>query len=400
MSKQYYFVGDYVSDVRTAFIVSLLARVNAVGISAPGWGKTAITRRIAQRVLENSEKRWSFTRLEPSTPTDAVLGWWDVAEYTESGKMERNTERTPYQWNNTIAILDEVFRPSDVVFDALLDITDAQFVNATDHEFDERVYYLHKEDARARAADGRITICEPPVVWGTANFVATGERVEALLDRFGIWIWIDTDGVNVHDIIETLMMSDGMPEVPGDVPTIDEVEKIWTSKPGSKAVKAVQEVAQSVADEAVKAGRSIHPRRLGQWRSILYFYSVYLTGDENFDRVPEEAKNALQWAYPATTAEEAASWRNIVQSVVDVIGSAVESVLADCVVEFKRVAALDKSYRKSELGNLGDLMTNAQQTLDALAHNQDAADDERITEAYQLISDWFGSAAVGAEIVY
>ena len=106
------------------------------------------------------------------TPPEALRGAYDPAALL-NGRLERVVAGTPYDPTARVSILDEVFRANEVVFDTMLDVLD-------------------RLDAKPAQA---------PVAWATANFVAQGERVEALLDRIALWLWISPDAMDVAAIV-------------------------------------------------------------------------------------------------------------------------------------------------------------------------------------------------------
>lgn len=364
-SGQNEFVGAYVGELRDLAIVSALSGQHCIALGAPGWGKTAIERRVAQRLADS----WSFNRLDPSTPVEAVRGPYDPAGILD-GRLERVTDGTPYQPGNQVAILDEVFRASEPMFDALLDVLDRQDLE-----------------------NG-----EAPACWCTANFVVTGERVEALLDRIALWMWLAPEALDVFTMTDAQLGSSGKPEVPGIVPDWNTVETVRSYTPGEKAKRAVAQALNEVVIAAQQNGRSVHPRRLAQWAAIVYRYSAYLHGAAEFDTVPPQARRVLQYAWPAPTPEEASSWKQILFSVVDRVQAAVTEALASCVEEFKRVASIsDLNERKRESASLNSLLMDAQADLQVLFKQ---TNDARCKDAQQTLTDWFMQAMRGERIEY
>jgi MoxR-like ATPase len=364
------FIGAYVGEVKEVALVSILSGQHATFVGAPGWGKTAILRRIGQRIFtQRALDTWSFTRLDPSTPVEVIRGPYSPAGIL-NGVLERVTDGTPYQDGNRLAILDEWPRANEPMFDSLLDTLDRQDLD-----------------------NG-----EAPACWGTANFVVTGERTDALVDRFALWMWLTPESLDVVAMVNSQLVSAGKPDVAGDVPSWDEICAVRQYTPGPKAIAVVAQALEEIVVVAAQNGRSIHPRRLAQWSAIVYRYSAWLHGAAEFDTVPEEARRILQYAWPATTPEEAASWKQIVLSVVDRVAAAVSDALASCVDEFKHVAAInDVSDRKAASASLNALMMDAQTSLQAL---YEQTTDQRCKDAQQTIMDWFGQAMRGETITY
>lgn len=359
--NKHVFVGDYVLDTIDFRIASAVSGQHSVKIGPPGWGKTAIDRELAKVIT--SGKPWSFTRFDPSTPVEQLQGAYDPAALL-NGELKRVTDDTPYQDGNTVALLDEVFRPSEPMFDAMLDTLDRKDVE-----------------------NGAAAVC-----WGTANFVAVGERTEALIDRFALWSYDDPVELDSDAIIDAHLQSFGMPSLPDadDIPNWDDIEAVRKMEPTEQSRTAIKRFVAELVEEAAMEGRRPHPRRLAQWAMILFRVSALYHGSNDFDQLHEKAKNAMQWAYPATTAEEAASWRQIVLSISDRVGAALEAILADAVTQFKEVAAINSAVdRNSKLADLGVFLASAQESI------QNLPDDPRCQESIELITAWFGKAAKG-----
>ncbi len=353
------FIGGYVDDVRTCLTASALAAQHAVVLGAPGWGKTAIARALAQRMAPDA---WTFVRLDPSTPPDVVRGAYNPAALLE-GRLERVVDGTPYDPRVRVVILDEVFRASDVVYDALLDVLD-------------------RLDADPDAA---------AVAWATANFVAQGERVEALLDRIALWLWLQPDTLDAGAIVQAHLNGLQGLDVPGDVPDWKTIEEVRAARPGPKATKAVADLLSTLAQEAAAQGRRPHPRRLAQWTRLVYRAAVYHTGEADFAAVPDEAARVLRWAWPAPTAEEAATWSQIAAAIVDAVGAAIEAAMAQALQKFREVASLaDPAQRTGRVAELGQILAQTQESL-----RQIGGDDPRVDEAIETLTRWFAAAVRG-----
>lgn len=355
MSK---FVGSYVGEITDALLVSALSGQHAILLGAPGWGKTAIARSVAEQFADG---QWTFTRFDPSTPVEAIAGTYDPAKMLE-GELVRLTEGTPYHPGMEVAVLDEVFRANEPMFDRLLDVLDMQ------------------------DKDG-------PTCWGTANFVAQSERTEALIDRFGLWVWITPEQLDANALAKAALVNGGKPQAQVKT-TRQEIQKAREATPSDEAIAAVAKTIAELEDEARHNGLSVHPRRKVQWANILFRVTAWETGSGDFSEVSEFAKKSLRWAMPAVDAQEAANWRSIVTSIQDRVLAAIEAVLAEHVGEFRRVAGVsDPAQRRAEIPGLGTAMADAQQALASLA-----GDDPRVDDAIALINQWFAAAAQGRGI--
>lgn len=360
---QNHFVGSYVDDVRDVTIAGLVSGQNVMLLGAPGFGKTAIARDVAERVASNGEK-WSFNRLDPSTPVETVAGAYDPAALLD-GRLERVTDGTPYQPGNRIAILDEMFRASEPMFDKLLDVCDRKDVDNGD----------------------------AATVVGTANFVAESERTEALIDRFAFWYWVDANDFDAAAIVDVHLGTNGKPTTPGEIPTWDDVARVRAYEPTAETMDVVKRFILTLVEIATPEGRKPHPRRLAQWSQIVYRVSAYEHGAADFDTVSPLAARVMRFAWPNTSPESAGEWATIVAATIDPIDSAVDEIMADAVTEFRRVAGLNPTERPAALNDLGAFNIAKQNTLNELARQY--GDDPRIENAIIQLTSWFGLAASG-----
>lgn len=354
------FVGSYVDDVVEVLIASVLSRSHAILIGAPGWGKTAISRQAALRM---SGGDFSLVRVDPSTPPEKLLGAYDPAALLD-GRLQRVTENTPYDQDCQIGIIDELFRASDVLFDVALDTLD------------------------------RLDTAEAPPMWATANFVATGTRVEALIDRIGLWLWIKPTVLDLNKIASAHLLNGGRPELMQAIPDRKTVEEIRQATPTENALNAVLEVLGNLNEEAAREGRRAHPRRVAQWSKILFSYAMYKTGSNDFTAVPPEAMRIMRYAWPCTTAQDAATWANIASSAIDPVATAIEEAFKILKPELDRISEIeDTATRATQSSALGEAALNAKNMLKALATN-----DPRIKESLALIDKLIGDAVRGKPV--
>ena len=354
------FVGNYVNDIVDLLIASAVSGTHAILIGAPGWGKTAIARQAAERM---SGGAYSFTRVDPSTPPEVLRGAFNPAAILE-GRLERVVDGTPYDPACKIGIIDEIFRGSDVLFDAALDVLDRQ------------------------------DVLNAPPMWSTANFVATGTRVEALVDRIGLWGWIKPGLVDVGAISLSHLVNGGKPFLGHTLPELSQIEEIRAASATERAARVVIEALENLGEEAQKEGLRAHPRRVAAWAKIMFSYSMYLSGSNDFSSLPKGAIGIMKYAWPATTAQEAATWASIAAASIDPVATAIEAALMSAYVEFKRVSEIkDAVDRGTESAKLGEVMLQAKQTLKAFN-----TDDPRIAEAMDQIEEWFANAVRGREV--
>lgn len=355
------FVGSYVSPLKDVLVASALSRQNAIILGAPGWGKTAIGRSLAAHL---SGGQYSFTRIDPSTPPDAVRGAYNPAALLE-GRLERVTDGTPYDPAMRLAIVDEIGRGNEVTFDALLDTLD------------------------------RLDDPDAPPVWATSNFMPSNERVQALIDRFALWFWIVPDTLEPAAIVAAQLNGSGGPQVDtAGLPTWNEIHDVRSAAPGPNAIKAIGELLDDLSHEAELQGRRPHPRRVTQWTHILFRVGVWASGSADFNVVPEKASRLLRYAWPAITAEEGDSWAQIAGSVVDVLGAAIEEAMAGLVDDLNEIAGAPSGRRTSMVME----MTTKVQALQTQLEQMAGDDNPRVEEAVEQMNSWLSQVLMGKPI--
>lgn len=365
------FIGSYPPIIRDLIIAGAVSSQNVLLVGPPGCAKTAIAIRMAQRMLDDPKgnadgKKWVMTRIDPSTSADEIAGIPNPATILDADnpRFERVLEGTPYEEGVSMWIPDEVGRGSDPLFDKMLQTLDMGKVRGNG---------------------------DFPVAVGTTNFIPTDARVEALFDRFAMTFYIVPGRLPMRKLVEVSLMSGGKPEVPGTVPTWDEIEEIRSWPIDPQGMKAVQDVLDELGTAAEKDGRPANGRRGDQWAHILYRFTCYVTGRNDFSTVPDEARKILRYCYPATSQQEASEWRRIVDSVMDKVGAAIDRNLSMAVQEFRRVAAipLDDDSRGDEVLKLGKIMSKVQSSLRVYEP------DPRVAEAQQYVTSWFAAASMG-----
>lgn len=357
-----YFVGAYVQDMANVAIASAFAGVHASFQSPPGWGKTAILSKTAAQIAGDGGH--NRIDLSPASSPSLITGLDDPKVLINEGRFQKVTTGTPFDPNMKIVILDEFFRANDAAFDAA----------------------LHALDPMKQSG---------AIVWGTNNFIPTGERQAALLDRIALWYWLPQQTVNVAAVASSLMLSQGSPQVPGYLPKWDQVLAIRSAVPGLKAVTTVTEYLETLIAEAINEGFAVgHPRSVAHMSRVLYRVSVAYTGNEDFTALPTQAVRAMRYCYPASNYAEAAKWASFINALSDRVQAEIDRVLSENVVEFKKVAAItDAGQRNAAAINLGQNLANAQATL----ASQFEMTDPRISEAIQTITKWYAAALAGNE---
>ena len=362
------FVGSYVKDIELALIASAVSGKHALLIGAPGWGKTAIARSMAIQIAPENE--WTFTRFATSTPPEQVTGPIEISAVmdVDNPRVEYNVEGTPYDPRARLSIFDEVFRPSDVIFDILLDLLDRQ-----DIELDTA-----------------------PTIWGTSNFIVKSERTEALRDRFALWVWVVPDEIDIPQIIDVHMKREYNQRIEmvngRSIPSIADIDDIRKSKPGDKAIGAVSGYLEVLSAESAKGGYPINPRRLEQWSAIVYRTSVYLLdGETNFSTVPPDIGKVMKYAYPCFDKESWIKWQEIASSVSDPVGTAIETVTNAAYDKFRSVHSRGAS--KFEMAEeLGKVLSSAERDLRKLVKGKD---DDRVEQSLSELTNCFGALCRG-----
>lgn len=358
--KQTTYTGAYVKDVIDVYLASAFSNVHGISISPPGWGKSEISNKLAGELA--GADHYHLIPIAPTTSPSLIDGPMDNEILIKESRLVRKVERTPYDPNMRIVIMDELLRGSDPLFDAALHATDP----------------LKQKNC---------------VVWATSNFVPKGDRVQALLDRFGLWLWIRPDTFDIRALAMAQMLTDGEPQLPGTIPSWSDVMDVRSAKPGLKAAQAVADFLELLHEEAANLGLSVHPRQATHWRKLAYRMGVYHTGEADFKALPQEATRVIQWAWGSRSYEEAGEWRKLVGSMVDKVGATIDVVLANVVGEFKRVAAIASDIeRTQEISGLGRTLAESQSDLRELGAN-----DPRVKDAINLVSQWFADAINGKQ---
>lgn len=360
------FVGNYVDDVRRAMIASLAAGQNLCLIGAPGGGKTSMARAMAERMLAGSSSRFTVTRITPAMQLTKLTGAVDGAHFFATGEYRISLEGTPYQDGNMIAVLDELWRGSDPVFDEALVIMD-------------------REDL---PADKR------PVSWVTANFVVDNERTQATIDRVGMTLWLPAGVEDAGAVARVEMASNGRATMPGWAPSHAEILAVRSWAPTAAAADAVATFVDQLAAEAIAAGRAVNKRTAAQWGAIAFRVSALYYGKNDFSQLHPEALAALALAWPSMTEADALEWQQLVRSLTNGAAVAAEKRLADHVGEFQRVAAIkDPAKRNTEAIKLGTALAQAQTELNELAGVFPGAPE--IPQAIATLNTWFQNAVTG-----
>jgi hypothetical protein len=258
-----------------------------------------------------------------------------------------------------------LFRTNDIVFDA----------------------FIHVTESKTRP---RLSM---PVFWATANHVAEYDRVEALRDRFALWMYLKVGKPDVKNIVKTHLDNGVMLEDPSwkaEFPTWQDCMDIRKSKPGKDQVNLIADFVNAVAKESYNCGFEINPRRIVQWSSILYCYSMYIKGVANFDEIPHEAMVILSYAYPNINAEKAASWKKAVMALVDKAGAALSEVVANIKTNLEKLVSEKPQYtREKYIAASQHAVEVARADLDAIKN------DPRADKLKEDLAQWASAIQLG-----
>jgi MoxR-like ATPase len=358
MNKHSQFQGEYIRDIAHFLIASAVSRQNAVMVSEPGWGKTAIARALGKEIAGDNTV---FIRLEGSTPPEEVKGSYDPAKYIDEGKLEPIVKGTPFDPNAFIVIADEIFRPNEVVFDLMLEVLDRQSTSPDD----------------------------APVVWGTSNFVAEGERIEAVLDRIALWLWLQPERLDVKSFISGIFRRKkgeqlGIPTNSVPTPSIEKILEVRSFVPETSTAETIANLLDVLAQEARRENFKISPRRLTQWFELVYRTSAFILDEPDFDTVPTQAAIILRWAYPTLSHQEWAKWAKVSSAVADPVGTAIDAVLREAFEAFDEAEVGSYQSKSDKSMVLGEILSRSMRSLKALKIN-----DPRIEEAQESLSKRF-----------
>lgn len=383
-----HFVGSYVDEYVSAINASVLSGLPMIAIGKPGTGKTAIGLAALRQMF--GDDKVVFCRIESTTPEEKVKGMVDYQKYLDTSTFEIKTDGTPYDPHIAGVLLDEIGRGNDVLWDTLLDVMDRQDIDRRD----------------------------VPAIISTANFMPTSERTEAMRDRIALWYWLNGDSIDVSATVSAMMRSyttGHKMTVAQKVPTAAEVHEVRHATPGDKAIKAVTDVIVRICQEAETgvpvgndsgqanpdAGSSlvqfpINRRRIAQWQLIIFSYSMWLTGTNDFDHVPDAVIKVLKWAYPLENEKMARQWAEIAGAMGDPIQVAIDKMYREAYRVFAESYEANRSDRRrmtAVLGrHLGEVLANVRDLGIAL----DIPDDDvRLDEAANKLQELFARATQG-----
>lgn len=361
-----YFVGQYIEDMRDMAITALVTGWHGLIMGAPGWGKTDMLLSFLNTVYGKDGYCW--LRVNEGLKPDKVEGSTDMNHLVQHSEFRLNPARTPYDTGYNAVLLDEAFRGNDLVYSLFIDLLDRKDL-------------------------GRVM----PVL-ATANFLPTGKKHEALLDRVSLWHWVTPGALDAKAVARVQAQrreGDPLPLVPGKLPTLAELDFCHNALPGPKALDAQDAAIDLLQAEMTKAGRLLHPRRITMFSKVLMRMSYYYTGSTNFDRVPDEAMAALRFAMPAFTEAEYRDWGSLITAIKDPIQAAVDKVRGEAAQVVNDVAAKAGATDEDKIGGIKKLMALDKSLKLLLDQNKGNA---TIQAASAEIRGWFDKVYAGERV--
>lgn len=367
------FSGNYVADMTDLYKASLITGLHSIAVSPPGWGKTDISTSLLQEVYGPEGVQWLMVRVKLATVPQAIAGVPDYDAMLRESKYQLSRCGTVYDPRFKAIIGDEVGRGNAALNDEWVEVLDRKDTN------------------------------NPPPVLATSNFMPKDERAKALLDRIALWLWIDPSDLDIASVAAVqLAATNGAMAVPGRVPTEAEIDFVRAAVPGPRAIAAVSSYLDGLAASLKQSGYNLHPRRIWQWQRLIFRMACWLTGDADFDRVPDEAKTYLRFAWPTQSQEEYNRWAATLQAVIDPLTASLEQIMGDVAEQLQKFADLPADQRMAKIAETGMILAQANMTLAGLRAQPDVAAipdaSQRIDKSIIQITEWYGKASRGEKV--
>lgn len=359
------FRGDYTAVTKKLLEASAVAKLHAQLLSPPGWGKTEMAFSAGKQILGEGNGL-IFLEIAPSTPPEVVTGSYDPAELL-NGRLVKIIDGTPYDPTARIIMLDEMWRANDLLLDSL----------------------VHALSMKMRSP------LDQPLFWATSNFTGSGERMDAVKDRFALWLNIQPD-LLVTEIVQGHLASMNTifdPDWAAGLPAWEDCLEVQNMTPTENSVKAITDVIDVIEGEARAEKFDVNPRRLVQWSTLLFRMSAYRYGSPDFGVVHPDAHIMLKYAMPIWKAETAQKWSAVINKTIDQVGVAVEEYMAMALTHLDNIKNKSGSNRTEAIANLGIALQNAHADLKKIGGN-----DARVVKAVNELNQWFAAAVSGMEV--
>lgn len=263
-------------------LLTVLARENIVLVGPPGTGKSLIARRMAQALGDTQNGGYFEYLLTKFSTPDEIFGPLSISEL-KADRFRRNT--TGYLPSVELAFLDEVFKASSSILNALLTI------------LNERIYH---NGADAQRVSLRALIA-------ASNELPTGqEELAALYDRFLMRCFVDYVGA---DGLSALMAAPTAAP-PSSLPmaiTRDDIQRIEQAARSVTLPSMVQQALKQIWQthrEAFKEDRreQLSDRRLMKCLHLLRV-SALTNGREEVDLSDVLLLKDCLWNHPDNIAK-------------------------------------------------------------------------------------------------
>lgn len=328
---------------------SYISGKNLAVITPPGWGKTSVFTASAK----NAGVPFVKLTFSPTSPAEMVRGAVDIIAL-QQGQYKLVQDNTPFDPKIKIVILDELFRASDIVYDALLDP-----LENIDRDPEYKVF------------------------WSTNNFAPDSNRSYAMRERFALWAWMSLTlkPDDVKDII-------GYFPQPVKLPAWNDVVSIRKTPLQPNQRELISDLIETAVQMGATEGFVFSPRIVTNMWETIHRVSVFV-GGSNYTSLPKEAYDALKYLYPAASYEEAANWQKFVRAIINSDEVAIENILA---MAKQKINAIRQSGKNgSSITELGKSLAEFQTELQKFRDKNPA----KYNEAYALISEWFAEAIRG-----
>lgn len=355
-----YATARFRSGMEEIVTTSALSQVNALVITKPGWGKSKTLYHMGNQMFPGQSL---LLDCSPATQPEDIRGHLDYLKVMQ-GVYVRIVEGTPADQNICFVGLDEAPRLPDPAYDIMLPM-------------------LQRIDPNARQV----------VFVGTGNFFVKGTRTEAFYDRFGL-NYVPVLRMDEKSLDEVVMGVD-FEQRHYNVPDARDVDDVRNAPYGGRALRAINDFVRDLF--GLMAGtpfeERINPRRLAQWREVLFRVGCYYASDNDFVTIPGAAISAMKYAMPVSSENEYLEWTKITGALADKVKTIVETVLAQAYEAFTNVKAARNANEK------GAMMTQLAEVDDAATSQLEPfTDDPRASQAIDDIHMWFRLAAAGKEL--